>query len=246
MTNTAAPSYLEPDQIAHLQHDFESAHPQDILQWATQQFGDSLAVVTSFQPTGIVTLHMLSEMAPHTAIITLDTEFLFPETYALIDRVESLFNLNLIRVRPELTIDQQAAAYGDKLWVRNPDQCCHMRKTLPLKDALVGYSAWVTGVRRDQSSRRSSTAIINWDSRYNLVKLCPFANWTEDMVWTYIQAHDLPYNELHDRGYPSIGCLHCTQAVTDGADPRSGRWAMHQKTECGIHISSFEDDRARE
>jgi phosphoadenosine phosphosulfate reductase len=236
MTNVA-PSQLYTDEITRLQHDFETAHPQDILRWAAGQYGDSLAVVTSFQPTGIVTLHMLSEIAPDTPVITLDTELLFPETYGLIDQVETLFNLNLIRVKPELSIEQQADIYGDRLWERNPDQCCHLRKTLPLKQALSGYSAWVTGLRRDQSRSRADTPIIKWDTRYNVVKLCPFANWTEEMIWTYIRVHDLPYNDLHDRGYPSIGCLHCTQAVSDSSDARSGRWANHQKTECGIHFA---------
>ncbi len=232
---------ISPDEIANLQQDFEHASPQDILSWAAKHYGQELAVVTSFQPTGIVTLHMLHEIAPDTPIITLDTGFLFPETYALIDQVETLFDLNLIRVRPELTPQQQAETYGDRLWERQPDQCCHMRKTVPLKKALAGYGAWVTGLRRDQSPTRANTPVIAWDARYNIVKLCPFANWTEEMIWTYIHAHDLPYNALHDQGYPSIGCTHCTQAVTEGEDLRSGRWVKHQKTECGIHVTLVED-----
>jgi phosphoadenosine phosphosulfate reductase len=225
------------DEIAYWQDYLESESPSEILRWATQEYGMALAVVTSFQPTGIVTLHMLQSIAPDTPILTLDTEFLFPETHALMDELTERFELNLKRIKPALSPAQQAAAHGDKLWERDPDQCCHIRKTVPLKQALRGYNAWVTGLRRDQSPQRAKTPIISWDNRNGLVKLCPFANWTEDMMWTYIHAHELPYNTLHDRGYPSIGCTHCTKAVAAGDDPRSGRWSNHQKTECGIHVA---------
>ena len=231
------------DEIAYLQDYFESASPQEILRWAAEEHSRGLVVISSFQPTGIVTMHMLQSIAPDTAIATLDTGFLFPETYALMDELEQRFNLNLTRVRPALTAQEQADRYGDKLWDQNPDQCCHIRKTLPLRQTLRGYSAWVTGLRRDQSPSRANTPVISWDSRYGLVKLCPFANWTESMVWTYLNAHDLPYNKLHDRGYPSIGCTHCTRAVNPGDDPRAGRWASHNKTECGIHVTLVERQR---
>lgn len=225
------------DEIAYWQDYLEAASPPEILRWAAREYGQGLAVVTSFQPTGIVTLHMLQSIAPRTPVLTLDTEFLFPETYALIDEITERFDLNLKRIKPALSPAQQAATHGDQLWERDPDQCCHIRKTVPLKQALRGYTAWVTGLRRDQSSQRANTPIISWDNRNGLVKLCPFANWTEEMMWTYIHAHELPYNTLHDQGYPSIGCTHCTKAVSAGDDPRSGRWANHQKTECGIHVA---------
>ena len=234
--------YADPQAVESLSERFENSAPQDILRWAATTFGDYLTVVTSFQPTGIVTLHMLQEIAPQTPILTLDTGVLFPETYRLMDEIETSFNLNLIRVRPEVNLDQQAAQYGNKLWERDPNQCCHIRKTLPLQNALAGYDAWVTGLRRDQSTRRSSIPIISWDERYGLVKICPFANWTEEMIWTYIHAHELPYNDLHDRGYPSIGCQHCTSAATSSADLRSGRWVNQQKTECGIHFDLLENN----
>lgn len=235
--------HIDTEEIRYLQRQLENADPQEILRWAAEQYGQQLAVVTSFQPTGIVTLHMLNEIAPRTPVITLDTEFLFPETYALMNQVEALFDLNLIRVKPQISVAQQAAQYGDNLWQSNPDQCCHMRKTLPLKQALTGYAAWITGLRRDQSSTRANVPVIAWDSRNNLLKLCPFASWTEEMIWTYIHAHELPYNDLHNQGYPSIGCTHCTQAPVDSSDLRSGRWVNHQKTECGIHVTLVEEVR---
>ena len=139
-----------PETLQDFSQKFESAAPQDVLRWAAEAFGDRLAVVTSFQPTGIVTLHMLSEIAPRTPVLTLDTGLLFPETYSLIDTLEARLTLNLIRVRPVQSVSEQAAAHGDSLWARDPDQCCTLRKVVPLDQALVGYSAWVTGLRRDQ------------------------------------------------------------------------------------------------
>jgi phosphoadenosine phosphosulfate reductase len=230
-------SYDSAD-LQPLNADLETAHPETILRWAAETYGDQLAVVTSFQPTGIVTLHMLSQIAPGTAVLTLDTELLFPETYALMDELEKRFRLNLIRVKPALTFEQQAQQFGPALWERDPDRCCQLRKVAPLGPALADYRAWITGLRRDQTGR-SATPVVSWDKKYQKVKICPFANWTDDMVWLYIQAHELPYNALHDRGYPSLGCNTptCTQPVAAGADPRAGRWVNHQKTECGIHLA---------
>jgi len=222
--------------IAELSEQFESATPQDILRWATETYGDKLAIVTSFQITGIVTLHMLQDIAPQTPVLTLDTGYLFPETYDLIDTLEEQYNLNLTRITPRQTTSQQDRDYGTRLWERNPDRCCHLRKTIPLRDALHGYEGWVTGLRRDQSPSRANTPIISTDTRTGLIKVAPFANWTDNMLWTYINAYELAYNPLHDMGYPSIGCWSCTKAVTEGDDARSGRWSNNGKTECGIHV----------
>jgi phosphoadenosine phosphosulfate reductase len=221
-----------------LNTEFEKAYPQAILDWAVKTYGDRLVVVTSFQPTGIVTLHMLHEIAPDVPVLTLDTGLLFPETYALMDMLEDHLKLKLIRVRAEQTVAQQAERYGERLWERDPDQCCNLRKTVPLDTALNGYGAWVTGLRRDQSEGRKTTPIVSWDKRNNMVKLSPLATWTETMVWTYLRAYELPYNTLHDRHYLSIGCWPCTQPVQPGEDSRAGRWAGQGKTECGIHVSS--------
>ena len=213
----------------------ESASPFDILSWASETFGEQLAIVTSFQITGIVAMHMLQRIAPRTQILTLDTGLLFPETQDLIDRLESRFQLKLRRIKPRQSPKQQARDYGDRLWERNPDRCCHIRKTIPLRDALAGFDAWVTGLRRDQSKSRAGTPIVSRDTRSGLIKVAPFATWTEDRLWRYIREHDLPYNKLHDAGYPSIGCWTCTKAIGADEDRRSGRWANRSKTECGIH-----------
>jgi phosphoadenosine phosphosulfate reductase len=224
-------------ELQRVNEKFERESPQSILEWAAEMMGEKLAVVTSFQPTGIVTLHMMHDIAPNTAVLTLDTGVLFPETYALIDTLTDKWNLNLTRVRSDLSLSQQDEQYGAKLWERDPDKCCHIRKVVPLAPALAPYEGWITGLRRDQSGR-SNVPVVSLDKKYQKVKICPFASWTEDMMWMYIHAYELPYNALHDQNYPSIGCNtpNCTQPVTAGADGRSGRWANTGKKECGLHV----------
>ncbi len=224
-------------EIEKQAEEFENAGPREILSWASETYADKLAIVTSFQSTGIVTLHMLGSIAPRTPVLTLDTGLLFPETQELIDRLEERFDLDLRRIKPRQTPKQQARDYGDRLWERNPDRCCHIRKTIPLRDALVGFEAWVTGLRRDQSAGRAATPILSRDRQSGLIKIAPFANWSETRVWRYIREHDLPYNPLHDMGYPSIGCWTCTKAVSGDEDLRGGRWSNSSKTECGIHVA---------
>lgn len=214
----------------------ETASPYEILSWASAKFGDELAIVTSFQVTGIVTLHMMQSIAPRSPVLTLDTGLLFPETQDLIDKLEARFDLDLRRIKPRQTPARQARDYGDRLWERNPDRCCHIRKTIPLRDALTGFGAWITGLRRDQSPQRAATPVISRDARNGSIKIAPFANWTEETVWQYIRERDLPYNRLHDIGYPSIGCWTCTKAAGADDDLRSGRWSNQGKTECGIHL----------
>ncbi len=227
-------------ELGRLQETFEQAYPEEILRWAEATFRSKLAVVTSFGPTGIVTLHMISQIAPETPVLTLDTGLLFAETYDLMKEVEERLGLKVIGVRPELTVEEQAARHGDALWERDPDKCCYVRKTVPLGKALDGYAAWIAGIRRDQSPQRALTPIIARDLRYGLLKINPLATWTEEMVWTYIHAHELPYNRLHDQGYPSIGCRTCTRAVLGEGYSREGRWGQSAKTECGIHLATAE------
>jgi len=233
----SSPAIQHPE-IETLQAELHNAYPQTILRRAVDMFGDDLVVVTSFQPTGIVTLHMLQEIAPHLSILTVDTNLLFDETYQLMDQLEREWGLNLIRVRPSQSVAEQAQTHGNALWLDEPNKCCELRKVIPLKDALQGYQAWISGVRRDQSASRSETAVVSWDKRNEKVKFCPFATWTESMIWTYIHTYNLPCNALHTQGYSSIGCFPCTQAVKAGDDLRAGRWVQHAKTECGIHVQS--------
>ena len=171
----------------------------------------------------------------------LDTEFLFPETYATRDRVIERYQLKpeqVIQVKSLLTPEHQAAQHGEALWTRHPDQCCELRKVEPLTRVLKGFDAWITGIRRDQSPTRANAQLIEWDQKFQLVKVNPLAKWTWEDVWTYIRTHEVPYNELHDHNYPSIGCTHCTSPVMPGEDSRAGRWKNFTKTECGLHKAS--------
>jgi phosphoadenosine phosphosulfate reductase len=231
---------MDAIQLAAHNLELEGQYPQTILKWALKTFGQRLAIVTSFQPTGIVTLHMLEEIGVQVDVLTLDTGLLFPESYTLMDEVEARFSHRFKRIRAEHTVEEQGLRYGPELWARQPDFCCHMRKVVPLGKALEGYQAWVTGIRRDQGPTRAQTPILAWDNRHQQVKIAPLAEWTEEMLWTYIEAYELPYNRLHDQGYPSIGCVPCTQAVDPASnDSRAGRWAGRAKTECGIHINQL-------
>jgi phosphoadenosine phosphosulfate reductase len=141
-------------------------------------------------------------------------------------------------VKSLLTPEHQAAQHGEALWTRHPDQCCELRKVEPLTRVLKGFDAWITGIRRDQSPTRANAQLIEWDQKFQLVKVNPLAKWTWEDVWTYIRTHEVPYNELHDHHYPSIGCTHCTSPVMPGEDSRAGRWKNFTKTECGLHKTS--------
>lgn len=208
----------------------------DFLRWSQVTFGERLVQVTSFGPTGIVILDHLVKINPDVAVTTIDTGFLFAETYALWERVEKRYNIRLTVIRPELTPQEQERLLGPMLWDLEPDVCCHERKVKPMAAAVASQHAWITGLRRDQSGARSQTPLVAWDARYELFKLSPLANWGKDDVWSYIRAHDLPYNPLHDSGYSSIGCTHCTRRPARADDERSGRWQGRMKTECGLHL----------
>jgi len=214
----------------------ESATAQEVLSWALSTFGDSLAISTSFQKEGMVLIDIASRAKKNFRLFTLDTEFLFPETYNLMDQVEQKYGITIERVYPLLSPEEQERVHGAALWQRNPDQCCNLRKVEPLRRKLGELQAWITSIRRDQTPARASAGKIEWDQKFGLAKINPIADWSSKQVWQYIREHDVPYNELHERNYPSIGCTHCTRAVRPGENPRAGRWAGLAKTECGLHV----------
>ncbi|ALX49036.1 phosphoadenylyl-sulfate reductase [Lentibacillus amyloliquefaciens] len=210
----------------------------EVLQWAYDSYGDSLVYACSFGAEGMVLIDLISKVRKDAKIVFLDTGLHFQETYDLIDEVKETYpELRIELKKPDLTVDEQAEQYGSALWKRQPDQCCFIRKIKPLEEALSEATAWISGLRRDQSPARSNTDFVNKDERFESIKVCPLIYWTWDDVWSYIRLNSLPYNELHDQDYPSIGCIPCTARVTDSNDLRSGRWAGLDKTECGIHTS---------
>lgn len=235
MEQTQPPSN-DFDQLAH---DMEDCSPQEILAWAIDTYRPRITLACSFGgPTGMVLLDMVMQIARATPVFYLDTGFLFPETHQLIEETQRRYGITLQAVRPQLTVAGQAAGYGEALWERDPDRCCELRKVIPQQEALKGFDAWITGLRRDQASTRQATPVVAWDKKFGLVKLCPLARWDERAVWRYIFDHDVPYNQLHDQGYPSIGCTNCTRPVSPGEDLRAGRWSGFTKTECGLHTTT--------
>lgn len=221
-----------PVQASLWSKELANATPQEILQWAAGQFGDKLGVACSFGGvSGMAILDMAVKTKPDVRVFYVDTDFLFPETYATRDAVSAKYNIIPLGYRPKLTPEEQAAKHGAELWRTAPDQCCAIRKVEPNERALEGLSAWVAGLRRDQSDTRKDVSPVQWDKKFGLFKIAPLFNWTEKDVWRYIVANDVPTNPLHDVGYASIGCTHCTVA----GQGRDGRWQGSAKTECGLH-----------
>lgn len=224
------------DLIAELQPLAESWSPQHILAWAFETFGNHVAVCSAFGAEGMVIIDMASRLRKDFRLFTIDTEFLFPETYSLMDKIEQRYGVSIEKVYSVLSPDEQARRLGAALWNRDPDLCCNLRKVEPLRRKLGELRAWITSIRRDQTAARAGARKIEWDSKFGLVKVNPIADWSSKQVWRYIRQHDVPYNPLHDQDYPSIGCTHCTAAVRTGEDPRAGRWPGFAKTECGLHV----------
>jgi phosphoadenosine phosphosulfate reductase len=236
MTTTAIAATVEANEIEQLARRFETRSVESILEWAVDRFAPRLAMTSSFGAEGIVLIDKLSRIAPRTPILYLDTGFHFDATDEVKERVRERYNLNLVEIRAEISVERQNAIHGEKLYERDPDACCRIRKVEPLQRALGGYAAWIAALRRDQSPTRAGIKKIEWSARHNAVKINPLASWTRREVWDYIVRNGLPYNRLHDEGYTSVGCWPCTNKVAAGAHERSGRWAGNKKQECGIHL----------
>jgi phosphoadenosine phosphosulfate reductase len=210
--------------------DLESASAEEVLEHVVEQFHPRLYVACSFQKEASVIMDMLVRIEPTARFFTLDTGFLFPETQATWKALEERYGIE-VESAAGITVEEQARVHGDELWRREPDACCGIRKVTPLRERLASVDAWVAGLRRDQSPSRASTPKLHWDAKHGLWKANPLADWTDRDVWNYIAENDVPYNELHDQGYASIGCTHCTKP----SDGRGGRWAGSAKSECGLH-----------
>jgi phosphoadenylyl-sulfate reductase (thioredoxin) len=214
----------------------EDRQPLDILHWAAERFAAKLTCATGFGVEGCVIIDMIGRHQLPIDLFTLDTGLLFPETYDLWRRLEERYNLTIRGVRPRWTVMEQDHHVGPNLWQHQPHRCCELRKLAPLRSALQGFEAWVTAIRRDQTVNRAAAAVVAPDPQFGLVKVNPLVAWTSTEVWAYVLKHDVPYNPLHDCGYPSIGCWPCTTSIAPGEDPRTGRWRGQEKTECGLHV----------
>ncbi len=224
------------EQLDKAAQRLENSSPQQIIEWAFNEFPGEITIATGFGVAGAALIDLAAKVKPQLNVFFLDTDFLFPQTYALRRRLEQRYGIEIRAFKSELTPEMQEQNYGAALWSRDPDLCCQLRKLEPLKEALHGYQAWMTAIRREQTSARAKARVVEWDERRSLVKVNPLVRWSKGDLWHYVLENDVPYNPLHNEGYLSIGCTHCTRAVQTGEDERAGRWAGFTKTECGLHL----------
>jgi phosphoadenosine phosphosulfate reductase len=215
--------------------ELEGATPQEILSWALGEFHPKLCIASSMGEA--VLIDMASKIRDDVPVVFLDTGYHFAETIGTRDAVATVYpGVQLLTITPVRTVSEQDAEHGARLYERNPDLCCAMRKVEPLARALSPYVAWASGIRRDESDSRADIKVVDWDAKRSMVKVNPLAAWTQDDVDRYIADFGVLVNPLLHDGYPSIGCAPCTRRVAEGEDPRAGRWAGTGKTECGLHV----------
>ncbi|ASV69729.1 MULTISPECIES: phosphoadenylyl-sulfate reductase [Cytobacillus] len=228
------------DISASFTTDDHSKGALSVLEWAYHAYNeDEIVYASSFGAEAIVLIDLITQIKREAKLVFLDTDLHFPETYQVIEDIKKRFPaLQVEMKKPHLTLDEQAARYESALWKKDPNQCCQIRKILPLQEAMVGKKAWISGLRREQSPTRKYTNFVNKDEKFTNIKICPLIHWRTKDVWDYIKEKQLPYNALHDVNYPSIGCFPCTQPTNEDADSRAGRWQGLTKTECGLHTNS--------
>lgn len=230
MSNT-----IDLQALPVLSQGFEQAHPRDIIAWAMLHFGQELTMTTSFGLEGMCIIHMLYELNADINIINIDTGYQFPETLKMLDKVKARYGFDIKKVQPPSTVNDYELKHNGKLYKTNPNLCCHERKVLPLQNALENKPAWISSIRREQTPVRAKASIVEWDRKFNLIKINPLANWTLEQVANFIQKNNIPKHPLYDRGFKSIGCWPCTRATLDHEQERAGRWSGFEKVECGLH-----------
>ncbi len=245
-----ATTLLAEEHIQHLNRRFESSDPPDIVRWALDESGlDRIAIASAFQAEGTCLIHMAVRIRQDVPILFLETGFHFAETLAFKERLTEALGLNVVELTGDYSDDTQAAAFGPRLYERDPKSCCELNKVIPFDRALRGYDAWMTSMRRDSAWTRKNTPIISetqFEDGRAVVKINPIANWTRRDAWAYLKENDLPHNPLYDLGYASIGCAPCTRMLFPGEDERAGRWSGLLKTECGIHVREAAADEAED
>jgi len=232
---------LSESEIVAANERLAGKSPQEIIRWSVVRFYPRLTMATAFGAEGCCIIHMISEIEPNVRIFNLDTGYQFRETLEMRNRILGRYGIEVEFVRPELTAAEYEREHGGPLYSIRPDKCCHDRKILPLKRAVLGYDAWISAIRGDQTEHRKVASVVQTDAKFGLIKVNPLLHWTKADVWQFILAHEVPYNPLHDRGYPSIGCRPCTEPVHGDGDERSGRWSGQPKKECGLHIIEHQD-----
>ena len=234
-----------PEALERESELLEGADPQRVIEWAVETYGEGLALSASFGGgEGMALLDMISKITDKVTVLTIDTGFIFKETAEFREEVMRRYRLPVEVLRPALTLEEQVERYGEQMRTCTPNLCCQVRKIEPLQRGLEGFDAWMTGIRREQTPQRSGTRVVAWEERYGAAKIAPMPGWTEEQVWDYVRANDVPVNPLLRQGYKSIGCEPQTRPVHDDEDPRAGRWSGTDKTECGIHFVDGKVGRA--
>lgn len=224
------------DELTRHAQELETRPAADILKWSAERFPGRVTFATGFGMEGCVLIDLIGRGSLPIDIFTLDTGLLFPETYELWRRLEARYGITIRAVRPEHSVEEQGRREGAALWTRDPDRCCELRKLGPQREAVAGFNAWISAIRRDQTPDRADAPVVGWDGRFGLLKVNPLVRWTTADVRAHVEAFDVPVNPLHEQGYPSIGCMPCTSQVAPGEDPRAGRWRGTSKNECGLHV----------
>lgn len=232
---------FDKEQIARANQLLEGKPAEEILRWGVKTFFPRLTMATAFGPEGNCIIHMLAPIEPRVRIFNLDTGYQFKETLELRERIKERYGIEVEYIRPKTPVVEYELEHGGPLYVHRPDQCCHDRKVIPLRRAVEGYEAWISAIRKDQTKDRAQANVVQWDAKFSLVKINPLLNWTKKDVWNFIAKNNIPYNPLHDQGYPSIGCWPCTRPIQEGDDERAGRWAGTVKKECGLHVIEHQD-----
>jgi phosphoadenosine phosphosulfate reductase len=219
-----------------------TASPEEIIAWGVERYAPYLTMATAFGAEGCVILSMLARIAPDTYVFNLETGYQFPETLDLRDRIADKYGIEVDLLQPDLSVTEYEALHGGPLYRTNSKQCCFDRKIRTLQRVSEVMHAWMSGIRGDQTKDREKAGVVSWDQKFGLVKISPLYRWTKADVWKRITDEKIPYNPLHDKGYPSIGCWPCTRAVEAGeTDERAGRWSGMRKTECGLHSVNEQD-----
>ncbi|HBG45559.1 MAG TPA: phosphoadenylyl-sulfate reductase [Deltaproteobacteria bacterium] len=224
------------EELKKISDGLEGKAPEEAIRWAVENFATGeLSLACSFGAEDVALMDMLTKIKPDARVFYLDTDLLFKESHEVKEKLMQRYGVTLEKYGAKTTLEEMAAEFGPELWKKEPDKCCNIRKMVPLAEALSGLKCWITGIRRDQAPTRANAPVVSWDAKFGLVKINPLVRWTSQDVWEYIRKNNVPYCSLHDKNYPSIGCEPCTRPVMPGDDPRAGRWAGFQKTECGLH-----------
>jgi phosphoadenosine phosphosulfate reductase len=232
---------MDEAEIAAANRELAGASAVSVLRWAVGRYFPKLTMATAFGAEGCCILHLLAEIEPRVRVFNLDTGYQFAETLELRERIKERYGIEVEYVRAEQPVAEYEAEHGGPMYSIRPDQCCHDRKILPLRKAVEGYTAWISAIRAEQTPDRASAGVVQWDRKFGLVKVNPVLAWTRKDVWKFVLDNAVPYNPLHDQGFPSIGCWPCTAPVGDGQHERAGRWAGTGKKECGLHVIEVKD-----